>query len=123
MNAMRRVFDKSEPVRDHPTQPTIKKIRKRIPLLLTGYFFGHIARNIGFVNCSGPAMELDMKPVKRFPDYKFGSLIGRKERAKLNLETDLHKKDNSSRIITGLWAAYTSYDYGYAAFPLAISER
>lgn len=81
-NALRKVSDKAGPAKDHPIQATIKKIRKRIPLLLTGYFFGHIARNVEgvFTNTVGPAKDLDMKPLRRFPDFRFGARIRLKER-------------------------------------------
>ncbi|RPA78517.1 hypothetical protein BJ508DRAFT_329142 [Ascobolus immersus RN42] len=111
MNAIRKVNDKSICAVNHPMQKSLARMPRNSD------------EGAYSINNEGPSSVLRMKELVRFPDYRFGSLIGKHERKKLNLDATIFNKPVGSRMIQGLWSAYTSYDYPYAHFPLTGFER
>ncbi|RPA82405.1 hypothetical protein BJ508DRAFT_325673 [Ascobolus immersus RN42] len=113
MDSLREVPYTIDCLPEHPWNKTLEKLRRFLPSLMSGYFFGQIARyseDFAWVtNTRGEAAKLSLMKQPRFPDIFFGTRIKDGE-AKTLYPTTLHKRDPlTDDIARGLVVAYVSY--------------
>ncbi|RPA73174.1 hypothetical protein BJ508DRAFT_334297 [Ascobolus immersus RN42] len=109
MDTLRHIIDC---VPDHPWYDDMVNLRKSIPSLMSGYFFGQIARfseeGAWVQNSKGQAAKLTLMKDPRFPDLFFGARIKDGD-ANLQFPTKLYGRGLDDEVIRGLVMAYESY--------------
>ncbi|RPA72063.1 hypothetical protein BJ508DRAFT_335411 [Ascobolus immersus RN42] len=112
---------------DHGWTPKLLFLRRQMPSLFCGYFFGQIARQSDegewVTNKTGLASRIELMKMPRFPDIFFGAPVPFKvAKDEIKYPTVLLGRKPTDPAIEGLTQAYASYSISQHDLDLTSSE-